>query len=128
MLKKTISSGTSWEKNFGYSRVVIIGSSIHIAGTTSVDSSGNIIGKNNPYEQTKYILHKIKKILEENGFNIIDVIRTRMYVTNIAYCDDIGKAHFEYFKDVLPVSTMIEINNLIDSELLVEIEAEGIKI
>ena len=128
MLKKTISSGSLWEKNFGYSRAVIIGSIIHIAGTTSVDPLGNTIGMNNPYEQTKYILFKIKKILEGNGFNIKDVVRTRIYVTNMAFSDHIGKAHYEYFKEVLPVSTMIEINKLINSELLVEIEAEGIKI
>ena len=127
MLKKTISSGTSWENNFGYSRDIIIGSSIYIAGTTSVDLSGKIIGISNPYEQTKYILSKIKKILEENGFDIQDVIRTRIFVTNITFSNDIGKAHFECFKKGLPVSTMIEINKLIDLKLLVEIEAERIK-
>lgn len=127
MVRRNISSGTNWEVNFGYSRAVIINSAIHIAGTTAIDYNGNIIGKNNAYEQTKYILSKIKAILEDNEFEMGDIIRTRIFITDIHYSDQVGKAHYEYFNEIRPVSTMVEVNKLIGPELLVEIEVDGIK-
>lgn len=127
MTRINIASGTIWEKNFGYSRAVIIDSTIHISGTTSVDTDGKIIGKDNAYEQAKYILYKIKTTLEQNGFTINDIVRTRIYLTDIHNSDKVGKAHYEYFKNIRPVATMVEVTNLVNDNLLVEIEAYGVK-
>lgn len=121
-----ISSGAKWEDIVGYSRAVRIGNIIEVAGTTAVDESGQVVGLNDPGEQTKFILSKIEKALISAGATLKDVVRTRMFVTNIADWESIGRAHGFYFKDIKPVATMVEVKSLISPELLVEIEATAI--
>ena len=121
-----ISSGAKWEDIVGYSRAVRIGNIIEVAGTTAVDENGQVVGPGDPGEQTKFILSKIEKALTSTGATLKDVVRTRMFVTNIADWEKIGRAHGLYFKDIKPVATMVEVKSLISPELLVEIEATAI--
>lgn len=121
-----ISSGTKWEDIVGYSRAVRIGNMIEVAGTTAVDEKGQVVGLSDPGEQTKFILSKIEKALTSAGATLNDVIRTRMFVTNIADWETIGRIHGLYFKDIKPVATMVEVKSLISPELLVEIEVTAI--
>lgn len=121
-----ISSGAKWEDIVGYSRAVRVGNMIEVAGTTAVDERGEIVGVNNPYEQTKYILAKIESALIEAGASIKDVVRTRMFVTDISKWEEIGKAHGEFFKDIKPAASMIEVKGLINPELLIEIEITAV--
>jgi enamine deaminase RidA (YjgF/YER057c/UK114 family) len=120
-----ISSGTKWENIVGYSRAIRIGNVVEVSGTVAVDGD-KIIGESDAYEQTKFVLSKIKKALQDAGASINDVIRTRMFVTDISKWNEIGKAHGEYFKDIKPVTTMVEVKSLISPGLLVEIEATAI--
>ena len=124
--RKNFSSGAKWEDVVGYSRAVRIGNVIEVAGTTAVDDRNEIVGVNNPYEQTKYILGKIEKALTEAGASMKDVVRTRMFVTDISKWEEIGRAHGEYFKDVKPAASMIEVKGLITPGLLIEIEVTAI--
>ncbi len=117
-----ISSGTKWEEEVGYSRAVKVDDRIEVAGTTAIDEDGNLVGKDNPYEQTVYIIKKAEKALIELGASLQDVIRTRIYTTDISRWEAIGKAHGEFFKEIKPVTTMVEVSNLISAEILVEIE------
>ncbi|MBK7318119.1 RidA family protein [Candidatus Villigracilis affinis] len=121
-----ISSGAKWEDIVGYSRAVRVGNMIEVAGTTAVDERGEIVGVNNPYEQTKYILAKIESALIEAGASMKDVVRTRMFVTDISKWEEIGKAHGEFFKEIKPAASMIEVKGLINPELLVEIEVTAV--
>lgn len=121
-----ISSGAKWEDIVGYSRAVRIGNTIEVAGTTAVDEHDNVIGLNNPYEQTKYALAKIEKALNQAGASMKDVVRTRMFVTDISKWEEIGKAHGEFFREIKPAASMIEVKGLINPELLVEIEVTAI--
>lgn len=121
-----ISSGTKWEDIVGYSRAVRIGNMIEVAGTTAVDEKGQVVGLGDPGEQTKFILSKIEKALTSAGATLNDVIRTRMFVTNIADWETIGRIHGLYFKDIKPVATMVEVKSLISPELFVEIEVTAI--
>ena len=121
-----ISSGAKWEEIVGYSRAVRIGNIIEVAGTTAVDQSGQVVGLNDPGEQTRFILSKIERALTSAGATLNDVVRTRMFVTNIADWETIGRVHGLYFKDIKPVATMVEVKSLISPELLVEIEATAI--
>lgn len=121
-----ISSGTKWEDIVGYSRAVRIGNMIEVAGTTAIDEKGQVVGLGDPGEQTKFILSKIEKALTSAGATLNDVIRTRMFVTNIADWETIGRIHGLYFKDIKPVATMVEVKSLISPELLVEIEVTAI--
>jgi enamine deaminase RidA (YjgF/YER057c/UK114 family) len=121
-----ISSGTKWEDIVGYSRAVRIGNIIEVAGTTAVDENGRVIEPGDPGEQTKFILSKIEKALTAAGATLQDVVRTRMFVTNIADWESIGKVHGLYFKDIKPAATMVEVKALISPELLVEIEVTAI--
>lgn len=121
-----ISSGTKWEDVVGYSRAVRIGNMIEVAGTTAVDEKGQVVGLGDPGEQAKFILSKIEKALTSAGATLNDVIRTRMFVTNIADWETIGRIHGLYFKDIKPVATMVEVKSLISPELLVEIEVTAI--
>lgn len=122
-----ISSGAKWEDIVGYSRAVRIGNVIEVSGTTTaVDEDGKTLGLNDPYEQTRLSLGKIEKALREAGASLQDVVRTRMFVTDISRWEEIGRAHGEFFKEIKPVTTMVEVKALISPELLVEIEATAI--
>ena len=125
MKRQNISSNTKYEDIVGYSRAVRIGNIIEVAGTTALDG-GTVIAPKNAYEQTKFIFQKIEKALQEAGANLQDVVRTRMFVTDIAYSDDVGRAHSEFFKDIRPAATMLEISKLVDDDLVVEIEVTAI--
>jgi len=121
-----VSSGAKWEDIVGYSRAVRIGNIIEVAGTTAVDENGEVVGLNNPYEQTKYVLAKIEKALAQAGASMKDVVRTRMFVTDISKWEEIGKAHGEFFRAIKPAASMIEVKGLINPDLLVEIEVTAI--
>ena len=123
--KQLFSSGTSWENEVGYSRAIRVGNLIEVAGTTSVDGD-SIAGKGDVYAQAIFIFEKIEKILITAGSSMKDVIRTRMYVTDISKWQDVGKAHALFFKEIKPVATMLEVQKLIDPELLIEIEVTAI--
>ncbi len=125
MTRKNISSNTKWEDIVGYSRAVRVGNIIEVAGTTAVDG-GEIIGVGNPYEQTKFIFQKIEKALIEAGASIKDVVRTRMFVTNMDDWEEIGRAHGEFFRAIKPASTMLEVSRFIDEKILIEIEVSAI--
>ena len=119
-------SGSKWEDIIGYSRAVKIGNIIEVTGTVASDENGNTVGKNNPYEQTKYIIQKIEKVLQQAGASLKDVIRTRMFVTEISKWEDYGRAHGEFFAEIKPCTTMVEVSSLIGDEYLVEIEVSAI--
>ena len=121
-----ISSGASWEEIVGYSRAVRIGNVVEVAGTTAVDESGTVVGLNEPGIQTRFILQKIEKALTQAGATLHDVIRTRLFVTDIARWEEVGRAHGEFFRTIKPVATMVEVKALISPELLVEIEVTAI--
>ena len=125
MKRQNISSGTKWEGIVGYSRVVRIGNIVEVAGTTAMEGD-KLLGEGNAYEQTKFILLKIETALKQAGGSMKDVVRTRMYVTDISKWAEVGKAHGEFFKDVKPVTTMVEVKALIDPRMLVEMEVSAI--
>jgi len=120
-----ISSGAVWEDMVGYSRAVRIGNIIEVSGTTSVDGD-ILIGKDDLYAQTRFILLKVEKALHEAGAQITDVVRTRMYVTDISKWEEAGKAHAEFFRDIKPATTMVEVSRLIHPDLLIEIEVSAL--
>lgn len=123
--KQLISSGAVWENVVGYSRAVKVGNLIEVSGTTAVDGEA-VIGKGDLYAQAVFIFQKIEKILIEAGSSMEDVIRTRMYVTDISKWEEAGKAHALFFKEIKPATTMIEVSRLIHEELLIEIEVTAI--
>ena len=125
-MKQRISSGTAWEEIVGYSRAVRIGNLVEVAGTTAVDEAGNVVGVDDPGAQTRYILQKIEKALTAAGATMQDVVRTRMFVTDISRWEAVGRAHGEFFREVKPVATMVEVSALIVPELLVEIEVTAV--
>ena len=120
-----ISSGSPWEDIIGYSRAVKMGNIIEVAGTTAMDGDV-LIGKGNIYEQTLFIFNKIDKVLHQAGACLENVIRTRMYVTDISLWEEVGKAHAHFFKIIKPVATMVEVSRLINDDLLIEIEVMAI--
>ena len=125
MKRKNISSGAKWEDLVGYSRAVRIGNIIEVSGTTSAEGE-TILAENDAYGQTVCILTKIKKAIESAGGKMEDVIRTRIYVTDISHWEKIGKAHGEFFGKIKPATSMVEVKNLIDKKMLVEIEASAV--
>ena len=125
MDRTNYSSGAKWEDIVGYSRAVKMGNIIEVSGTTAVED-GVLIGKNDAYLQTKIILQKIEKVLQEAGASLENVVRTRMYVTDISRWEEVGRAHGEFFRYIKPASAMVEVSALIDPEMLVEIEVTAI--
>ncbi|MEW9698061.1 RidA family protein [Paenibacillus sp. SI8] len=125
MEREKVFTGSPWEPLVGYCRAIRIGNRIEVAGTTAM-KDGAVVGVDNPYEQARYILQTIEKALQELGAQMSDVVRTRMFVTDISKWLEIGKAHGEFFRDVQPVATMVEVKALIDPQLMVEIEVEAV--
>ena len=126
MQRINYSSGAKWEDVVGYSRAVKFGNVIEVTGTVAVDENNNLIGGNNAYDQTKFIIQKIETVLQKAGASLKDVVRTRMFVTDISKWQEYGKAHGEFFKDIRPCTTMVEVSKLISPEYLIEIEATAI--
>jgi enamine deaminase RidA (YjgF/YER057c/UK114 family) len=125
MRRQSVSSGTEWESQVGYSRAVRAGNVVHVAGTTATDENGDPID-GGPYEQTKQVLSKISRALDEAGASIEDVTRTRLFVTVIEDWEEIGRAHEEVFGAVRPATTMVEVNRLVPPDLCVEIEVDAV--
>jgi enamine deaminase RidA (YjgF/YER057c/UK114 family) len=121
-----ISSGAQWESIVGYSRAVRIGNTVEVTGTVAVDAAGALIGKDDPYEQTRFIIQKIEGVLKQAGATLNDVVRTRMFVTDISRWEEYGKAHGEFFSEIRPCTTMVEVSRLIEPGFLIEIEATAV--
>ncbi len=124
--RTNISSGAKWEDIVGYSRAVKVGNLIEVAGTTAVNEAGEVVGKNDIYAQTKFIFEKIEKALEEAGATLENVVRTRLFVTDISQWEAVGKAHGEFFKTIKPASSMLEISGLVGADMLIEIEVTAV--
>jgi enamine deaminase RidA (YjgF/YER057c/UK114 family) len=121
-----IASGAKWENIVGYSRAVRIGNQVFVTGTVAAADNGNVVGEGDPYVQAQFILKRIGQFLEMAGANLSDVVRTRIFTTDISRWEQIGKAHGEVFRDILPCTTMVEVSALISPEFLLEIEADAI--
>jgi enamine deaminase RidA (YjgF/YER057c/UK114 family) len=126
MTRTNYSSGAKWEDIVGYSRAVKVGNVIEVTGTVAVDQGGKPVGGTSAYEQTKFAIQKIEKVLQQAGASLNDVVRTRMFVTDISRWEEYGKAHGEFFSAIKPCTSMIEVKALIEPDYLVEIEATAI--
>ena len=124
--RSNYSSGAPWESIAGYSRAVRVGNIIEVAGTTAVDAEGQVVGAGDIGEQTDYIFNKIRNALNDAGSKMSDVIRTRMYLTDINDWETVARVHGDIFSDIKPVSTLVEVSGLIDEELLIEIEVSAV--
>ena len=126
MQRQNVSSGTTWESHVGYSRAVRVGPHVHVSGTTATNEKGEIVGRGDPYRQTKQILANIETALHAAGATLTDVVRTRIYVTDVVHWKAVGRAHREAFSSIRPATSLVEVSRLIGPELLVEIEAVAI--
>ncbi len=126
MQRQNFSSGSKWEDIVGYSRAVRVGNIIEVTGTVASGDNGMAVGRNNAYEQTRYIYQKIEKVLQQAGASMKDVVRVRMFVTDITLWEEYGRAHSEFFKQIKPCNTMVEVSALIEPDYLIEIEATAI--
>jgi enamine deaminase RidA (YjgF/YER057c/UK114 family) len=120
------SSGTKWEPMVGYSRAIRVGKVVHVSGTTATDASGNLVGIGDPTSQTLQALTNVRQALEAVGAKLEDVVRTRIYVTDISRWEEVGRVHGSFFKDIRPANSMVEVKRLVNPQMLVEVEAEAI--
>ena len=124
--RTNISSGAPYEPIFGYSRAIKVGNMIFVSGSTAIQPDGSVAGVGDPYAQTIATLRTIEKALQQGGASLQNVVRTRMFATSIAHVDAIGKAHAEFFRDIRPASTLVEISRLVHPDMLIEIEADAV--
>ncbi|HVU13541.1 MAG TPA: RidA family protein [Phototrophicaceae bacterium] len=124
--RQHISSGTPWEKSVGYCRAIRVGKLVYVSGTTASDENGNVMAVGDVYGQTAYILKKIERALNEAGASISDVVRTRSFITDISRWEEFGRAHGEVFAEIQPVSTLVQVSQLIDPKHLIEIEVDAV--
>ncbi|MBX7144202.1 MAG: RidA family protein [Oligoflexia bacterium] len=127
MERYNIASGSPWEPLRGYSRAVLAGDHLFISGTTAVDARGEVFAPGDAYQQTKYILNKVRDILECARFSISDVVRTRLFVTNMAHWDDYARAHREVFETIRPASSIVQVSKLVDPRLMIEMEVDALR-
>jgi enamine deaminase RidA (YjgF/YER057c/UK114 family) len=126
MKRKNYDSGTKWEPLIGYSRAVRTGDTIHVSGTTATDDKGDVVGPGDPYAQTSQAISNVQEALQGLGADLTDVVRSRVYLVNIADWPEVGRAHAEAFAEIRPAATMLEVRRLVDPEMLVEIEVDAI--
>ena len=123
--RQKYSSGAKWESIVGYSRAVKVGDRIYVTGTTAIDENGEIVGAGDAYAQTVQVIKNIERALRALGATLENVVRTRMFVTDISRWEEYGRAHGEFFRDIMPATTMVEVSKLIDPQMLIEIEADA---